>query len=285
MLTEISVSAPAKINIGLKVLPVRDDGFHSIESIFQTVGLYDELTVKLIDGFGRCEVSCADIVLPKKNTIESAYKAFSEVYGKIKSVSVFLKKGIPSGGGLGGGSSDAAAFVRALEKLNDVKLSDNELDSIAAKVGSDVFFFLRAASGAAIVTGRGEIVRHIKRRNDLTFLLVFPHVSSSTKEAYDLIDEFYSSGCSMVFPEVARLEGMYNEPLEKWAFKNSFTAVLKDKYTEIGSALIALFDLNAPYCDMSGSGSTVFGAFYRVGEAQAAAKKLKADGFRCAVVQ
>ena len=66
MLTEISVSAPAKINVGLKVLPVRDDGFHSIESIFQTVGLYDELSVKLIDGFGRCEVSCADIVLPKK---------------------------------------------------------------------------------------------------------------------------------------------------------------------------------------------------------------------------
>ena len=114
MLTEISVSAPAKINVGLKVLPVRGDGFHSIESIFQTVGLYDELTVKLIDGFGHCEVSCADIVLPKKNTIESAYKAFSEVYDKIKSVSVFLKKGIPSGGGLGGGSSDAAAFVRAL---------------------------------------------------------------------------------------------------------------------------------------------------------------------------
>ncbi|MGP1368543.1 MAG: 4-(cytidine 5'-diphospho)-2-C-methyl-D-erythritol kinase [Treponema sp.] len=285
MLTEISVSAPAKINVGLKVLPVRDDGFHSIESIFQTVGLYDELTVKLIDGFGRCEVSCADIVLPKKNTIESAYKAFSEVYGKIKSVSVFLKKGIPSGGGLGGGSSDAAAFVRALEKLNDVKLSDNELDSIAAKVGSDVFFFLRAASGAAIVTGRGEIVRHIKRRNDLSFLLVFPHVSSSTKEAYDLIDEFYSSGCSMVFPEVARLEEIYNSPLNKWTFKNSFTAVLKSKYAEIGNALTELSNVNAPYYEMSGSGSTLFGVFYSVGEAQAAAEKLKADGFKCTVVQ
>ncbi|MGP1475112.1 MAG: 4-(cytidine 5'-diphospho)-2-C-methyl-D-erythritol kinase [Treponema sp.] len=285
MLTEISVSAPAKINVGLKVLPVRDDGFHSIESIFQTVGLYDELTVKLIDGFGRCEVSCADIVLPKKNTIESAYKAFSEVYGKIKSVSVSLKKGIPSGGGLGGGSSDAAAFVCALEKLNDVKLSDNELDSIAAKVGSDVFFFLRAASGAAIVTGRGEIVRHIKRRNDLTFLLVFPHVSSSTKEAYDLIDEFYSSGCSMVFPEVARLEEIYNSPLNKWTFKNSFTAVLKSKYAEIGNALTELSNVNAPYCEMSGSGSTSFGVFYSFGEAQAAAEKLKADGFKCAVVQ
>lgn len=284
MLTEISVSAPAKINVGLKVLPVRDDGFHSIESIFQAVGLYDELTVKLIDGFGRCEVSCADIVLPKKNTIESAYKAFSEVYGKIKSVSVFLKKGIPSGGGLGGGSSDAAAFVRALEKLNDVKLSDNELDSIATKVGSDVFFFLRAASGAAIVTGRGEIVRRIKRRNDLTFLLVFPHVSSSTKEAYDLIDEFYSSGCSMVFPEVARLEEIYNSPLNKWTFKNSFTAVLKSKYAEIGNALTELSNVNAPYYEMSGSGSTLFGVFYSVGEAQAAAEKLKADGFKCTVV-
>ncbi len=285
MLTEISVSAPAKINVGLKVLPVRKDGFHSIESIFQTVGLYDDLNIKLIDGFGRCEVSCADIVLPKKNTIVSAYKAFSEVYGKIKSVSVFLKKGIPSGGGLGGGSSDAAAFVRALEKLNDVKLSDNELDSIAAKVGSDVFFFLRAADGAAIVTGRGEIVRHIKRRNDLSFLLVFPHVSSSTKEAYTLIDEFYSSGSSIAFPKVARIEEIYNSPLNKWTFKNSFTAVLKDKYAEIGNALTELSNVNAPYCEMSGSGSTLFGVFYSVGEAQAAAEKLKADGFKCTVVQ
>lgn len=285
MLTEISVSAPAKINVGLKVLPVRKDGFHSIESIFQTVGLYDDLNIKLIDGFGRCEVSCADIVLPKKNTIVSAYKAFFEICGGIKSVSVTVKKGIPSGGGLGGGSSDAASVIRALERLNGVKLSDEQLDSIAAKVGSDVFFFLRAVGGAAVVTGRGEIVRCIKRRNDLSFVLVFPPVSSSTKEAYALVDEFYSSGCSMVFPDVARLEGMYNEPLEKWAFKNSFTAVLKDKYTEIGSALIALSDLNAPYYDMSGSGSTVFGAFYRVGEAQVVAKKLKADGFRCAVVQ
>ena len=198
---------------------------------------------------------------------------------------MFLKKGIPSGGGLGGGSSDAAAFVRALEKLNDVKLSDNELDSIAAKVGSDVFFFLSATNGAAIVTGRGEIVRHIKRRNDLTFLLVFPHVSSSTKEAYDLIDEFYSSGCSMVFPEVARLEEIYNSPLNKWTFKNSFTAVLKSKYAEIGNALTELSNVNAPYCEMSGSGSTLFGVFYSVGEAQAAAEKLKADGFKCTVVQ
>ena len=285
MLTEISVSAPAKINVGLKVLPVRKDGFHSIESIFQTVGLYDDLNIKLIDGFGRCEVSCADIVLPKKNTIVLAYKAFSEICGGIKSVSVTVKKGIPSGGGLGGGSSDAASVIRALERLNGVKLSDEQLDSIAAKVGSDVFFFLRAASGAAIVTGRGEIVRHIKRRNDLTFLLVFPHVSSSTKEAYDLIDEFYSSGCSMVFPEVARLEEIYNSPLNKWTFKNSFTAVLKSKYAEIGNALTELSNVNAPYCEMSGSGSTLFGVFYSVGEAQAAAEKLKADGFKCTVVQ
>ena len=285
MLTEISVSAPAKINVGLKVLPVRKDGFHSIESIFQTVGLYDDLNIKLIDGFGRCEVSCADIVLPKKNTIVLAYKAFSEVYGKIKSVSVFLKKGIPPGGGLGGGSSDAAAFVRALEKLNNVKLSDNELDSIAAKVGSDVFFFLRAVGGAAVVTGRGEIVRCIKRRNDLSFVLVFPHVSSSTKEAYTLIDEFYSSGSNIAFPKVARLEEIYNSPLNKWTFKNSFTTVLKNKYAEIGNALTALSNVNAPYCEMSGSGSTLFGVFYSFGGAQAAAEKLKADGFKCTVVQ
>ncbi|MGP1458075.1 MAG: 4-(cytidine 5'-diphospho)-2-C-methyl-D-erythritol kinase [Treponema sp.] len=283
MLTEISVSAPAKINIGLKVLPVREDGFHSIESIFQTVDLCDELKVRVIGGAGQCEVICADTVLPENNTLTSAYRAFSEAAGKSLSVSVELKKQIPSGGGLGGGSSDAAALVRALEKLNGATLSEKELDSIAAKVGSDVFFFLHAKEkGAAIVTGRGEKIRCIRRREDLTFVLVFPEVSSSTKEAYALIDALYAVDRRReIFPDVSRLEEMYNGAVENWTFKNSFCAPLKKKYTEIGEAFAALSKVNAPYYEMTGSGSTLFGVFTDGRQAFAAVQKLRARGFRC----
>lgn len=283
MLTEITVSAPAKINIGLNVLPVREDGFHSIESIFQTVDLCDELKVRLTSGTGRCEVLCSSMVLPENNTISTAYKAFSDIAGKKSSVCIELKKNIPSGGGLGGGSSDAAALVRALEKLNGVTLSDKELDSIAEKVGSDVFFFLHAKeNGAAIVTGRGDCVRKIERRKDLIFVLVFPPVSSPTKEAYALIDELYASGVPWeVFPELGRLEEMYNGEVKSWTFKNAFHAPLEKKYTQIGTAFAALAKVNAPYYEMSGSGSTLFGVFTDGGKALASVQKLRAEGFKC----
>lgn len=283
MLTEITVSAPAKINIGLNVLPVRKDGFHSIESIFQIVDVCDELKVRAAGGFGQCRIVCADMIMPENNTITSAYQAFSEAAGKSVSVCVELKKNIPSGGGLGGGSSDAASLVRALEKLNSVTLSKKELDRIAAKVGSDVFFFLHAKeNGAAIVTGRGECVRTIERRTDLTFVLVFPPVSSSTKEAYALIDALYAAGEQQEsYPLLQRLEEMYRRDVKGWTFKNAFRLPLEKKYTQIRTAFAALSKVNAPYCEMSGSGSTLFGVFTDGKSALAAVQKLRAVGLKC----
>ena len=142
MLSEVCISSLAKINIGLKVLPKRDDGFHNIESIFQTVDIADELKVSLSDGNARCKVSCDSLRLPTENTITMAYNAFCTVTGmELPSVNVELTKRIPSGGGLGGGSSNAAALVRALQIITDITLSSEQLDKIAARVGSDVYFF------------------------------------------------------------------------------------------------------------------------------------------------
>ena len=189
MLTEIEEYAPAKVNIGLKVLPrTLNQAYHQIESIFQTVNLKDRLFIKVIDGYNNCSVTCKDIDLPEENTITLAYKAFKDVSGleKIASIQVNLEKHIPSGGGLGGGSSDAAALVKALEEIHSVKLNSEQYDKIAEKVGSDVFFFFHCdknGKGCAIVSGRGEIVNDIKLRTDLHFVLVFPKVHSSTKEA------------------------------------------------------------------------------------------------------
>ena len=117
--------AYAKVNFNLRVLPKRPDGFHNLESIFQTISLFDELEVSVEKETG-CFVECSSLALPDDNTLTSAYKAFCSVVNpqvKVPGVKVVLKKGIPAGGGLGGGSSDAAALVRVLERLCKVRLS------------------------------------------------------------------------------------------------------------------------------------------------------------------
>ena len=280
---EISGWAYAKINFGLRVLPGRADGFHGIESIFQTVDLFDELTLTVTAEKG-CFVHCSDMELPENNTLTKAYNAFCKVVDcEVPGVKVELKKGIPSGGGLGGGSSDAATLVRMLEKLCNVRLSDSDLDNIAAETGSDVFFFMHCdeqGRGCALVSGRGEVVKKIHGREDLFLVLIFPKVSSSTKEAYALVDEAFAGGKVLVSPEFDELELVYRKPPENWTFINTFTPVISKKYEEIGRAIEALKALNCNYAQMSGSGSTVFGVFASRQLAESAVEKL-ADSWNC----
>ena len=280
---EISGWAYAKVNFGLRVLPERADGFHGIESIFQTVDLYDQLILTECLEKG-CFVHCSDMELPENNTLTKAYNAFCKVVKcEVPGVQVELKKGIPSGGGLGGGSSDAAALVRMLEKLCDVRLSDSELDNIAAETGSDVFFFMHCdekGRGCALVSGRGEVVKKIHGREDLFLVMIFPKVSSSTKEAYALVDEALADGKILISPEFDELELVYRRPPENWTFINTFTPVISAKYKDIGRAIEALRALNCDYAEMSGSGSTVFGIFSSRQEAESAVKKL-AGSWNC----
>ena len=202
---------------------------------------------------------------------------------EVPGVRVELKKGIPSGGGLGGGSSDAAALTRMLETLCNVRLSDSELDNIAAGTGSDVFFFMHCdekGRGCALVSGRGEVVKKIHGREDLFLVMIFPKVSSSTKEAYALVDEALARGKVLVSPEFDELELVYRRPPEKWTFINTFTPVISAKYKEIGGAIEALQALNCDYAEMSGSGSTVFGVFASRLQAESAIEKL-AGSWNC----
>ena len=288
MLTEIEVFAPAKVNIGLKVLPrLENEAYHNIESIFQTVNIKDRLRIKIQEGFDSIKVVSEAFPLPEENTITKAYHSFRKVAGiqKIPSILVELEKQIPLGGGLGGGSSDAAAFILGLEKLLDIKLDGKGHDQIASETGSDVFFFFHMneeGKACALVTGRGEKVQEIQRRKDLYFLLVFPQLHSSTKEAYALVDRHYESGEAgkIIFPELKVLEKMYHSPLKCWRFVNSFTPPLAENYSEIRIALEALRETGAPFYDMSGSGATVFGVFDSRKEAEAAAEKLCSKGFK-----
>lgn len=285
-MNEFLINAPAKINLGLKVLPLREDGFHGIESIFSTVSLSDELIVKVLPGKNECIVDCDLIKLPQNNTIFKTYNAFRDLLGEdLPKMHVYIKKCIPSGGGLGGGSSDAASFLIALNKVCDANLSNVQFNKIAGLVGSDVFFFLNCDSnqnGAAVVTGRGEIVKPIQRRKDLHILMIFPGVHSSTKEAYALVDEFYESGKNMEYPSLDKLVDIYNGPISQWNFVNTFTSVISKKYSKIKQAIVDLKNNGALYTDMSGSGSTVFGVFASESDVNKARNALSSTWKVCA---
>ena len=287
MLLEVKTRAPAKVNIGLRVLPRRDDGFHGIEGIFQTVGFYDDLTVRLLPEQDCCRISCEGGVLPARNTITAAYRAFCRLTGRHDGVQVALTKRIPAGGGLGGGSSDAAAFTRAFARLTGVVPSVELLDAVAAQVGSDVFFFMRCDEngGAALVTGRGERVTPIAVRQGLHFVLVLPEVHSSTAEAYALLDEMKEAGDKTCFPQLEELTELYYGPLEGWTFANAFTLALERKYPVIGDALADIRRSGAVWAEMTGSGACVFGVYDSAVVAKSACRVLHKSWRRCVLAQ
>ena len=261
----VRVEAPAKINIGLRVLPSRKDGYHGIESVFQRIPFYDILTISYSSVIGRkCIVDCNKMLLPENNTVALAYKAFCELTGFSDSVYVHLEKHIPAGAGLGGGSSDAAALVNALEQVHGEILTNVQRKAIAAAVGSDVFFFLDKEAmnqGCAVVSGRGEELNAFSARKDIFFILICPDVHSSTKEAYQLVDAWYGSEWKWSGLQLASLVEEYVSCVKNWRFINSFEEPLKVRYPEIGTAIKDLQHAGAAFVQMSGSGSSVYGVF------------------------
>jgi 4-diphosphocytidyl-2-C-methyl-D-erythritol kinase len=212
--------------------------------------------------------------LPEDNTLQGAYRGFCEETGADPGIRVTLKKRIPSGAGLGGGSSDAAALVRALERLCGFPPDPEKRARIAARVGSDVFFFL-LAEGCAVVTGRGENVRPIKARKDLFFAPLFPEEAVSTGEAYRLLDESFAAGYAPCAPALRELEAMYYGPVEDWRFTNCFFGPVSARHPAIVRALEGLREAGADFAAMSGSGSAVFGVFVSSLKARWALQKLK----------
>lgn len=308
MLETVTTFALAKINLGLKVKKARSDGFHNIASIFSTVNLRDELTVSLTDENNHqisdecCKVDCKseiqeNFVLPDENTLTKAYKAFCVLTDNKKGVYVKLKKRIPVGSGLGGGSSDASSFIQSLNLLFGTQLDESAQMKIAEKVGSDCFFFTKSlfdsksknGSYVAFVEGRGEKVSRIEMRNDYSILLLIPEVSVSTKIAYDLVDKYYSLNKSLIskekidkknFTDKELFENIYKMPIKDWkklGLSNDFTNPIIENYPKIKNALNAMSLVGADFVDMSGSGSTIYGIFENQKKAITAKKMLESN--------
>ena len=147
----------SKINLGLKVLNLRDDNYHNISSVFIEVDLYDTLTFIPSSSFS---LNCSNNIIPinRENTITKAYKLLNKKFNFKDHYKILLEKNIPIGGGMGGGSSNAAFTLKALNKLNNLKLTNKQLYETGLKIGSDVPFFIEG--GIKLVSGRGEIINN-----------------------------------------------------------------------------------------------------------------------------
>ena len=173
--------APAKINLGLKIICKRNDGYHNILSIFQAVDLYDEIE---ITSANKTELICSHPEVPtnSENLILKADNLLRKQYSNLHPVCFTLKKHIPIGAGLGGGSTDAAAALRGLKSSHNLDIADNLLDEYALELGSDVPFFLK--QGTAVVSGRGNIIEAINWPYNFTYVIVYPNFALSTSWAY-----------------------------------------------------------------------------------------------------
>jgi len=266
ILREISVFAPAKVNLHLAVHERRKDGFHDLESLFLALNFGDSLNFRVISEVSSIDIDMEAVPL-QENIIYKAVKLFQDKTGFCTGLKIEVDKRIPLGGGLGGGSSDAAATLLALNKLAGSPLSREELLQMAAALGSDVPFFIYETP-TAYVTGRGENITP-KDMPQMFLVLVNPGFPSDTARAYSLLDEHRGK------------KDFYREPrnltaLEWGKFKNDFLDVFTEKERAVYNEIISeLRELGAFYANLSGAGATCFGVFEKEEQAKKAAEALQ----------
>jgi 4-diphosphocytidyl-2-C-methyl-D-erythritol kinase len=251
------VNSFAKINLGLSVLGRRADGYHEIQTIFQTISLCDELEFRPSD---RLELNCENLPdTPKEeNLIWKAAAALIAKTTEKRGVSITIRKNIPMGAGLGGGSGNAAAALLGLCRFWNIDPPESDLSAMAASLGSDIPFFL--SGGTAMGTGRGEKIELLPDIPAGHLVVIFPGVHVSTAEAYR------SLNLGLTSPARAhRIQNLYGQAQKGKAFLaeifNDFEASVLTAYPPIMEAKRFLQDRGAMATLLSGSGSSVFGFF------------------------
>ncbi|WP_375584080.1 4-(cytidine 5'-diphospho)-2-C-methyl-D-erythritol kinase [Cyclobacterium xiamenense] len=242
----------AKINLGLRILGKRSDGFHEIESCLYPIPLTDALEMIPSRSFTFASSGNAIPGNEADNLIVKAYRMLAADFHEVSPVAFHLHKHIPIGAGLGGGSSDAAFALAALNKIFDLNISDQTLANYAGKLGSDCPFFIR--NKPQLARGRGEILEEVKLSLAGNWLfLVHPAIHIGTAEAY--------AGVRPA-PTAKKLPEVLVDPASwKQDLINDFEISIFSKYPEIAAIKAQLYAAGAWYAAMSGSGSAVIGLF------------------------
>ncbi|HYG08652.1 MAG TPA: 4-(cytidine 5'-diphospho)-2-C-methyl-D-erythritol kinase [Pyrinomonadaceae bacterium] len=266
----------AKINLTLRVHGRRADGYHEIETVFQTVTLHDRLTFEAQDD-ARLELVCDAPGVPcdESNLVHRAGIALRERYGAGRGARVSLEKRIPAGGGLGGGSSNAAVALVGLARLWKIEADRHALAEIGVSLGADVPFFL--TGGTALGTGRGTDIHALADVPPKQLLLITPRVRVSTAEAYKSLNAHaLTKAVSPVNLTVSRAQAEISGSLHA-ALSNDFEPVVYRLYPEIERARDALMAAGASGALLSGSGASVFGLFENVWERDRAQARLRVE--------
>lgn len=259
----VRILAPAKVNLVLRVLGRRPDGYHDLWSLMHTVGLEDELRLCLIDAApGTVRLHCDDPSLPTdgRNLVVRAARAVLDRGRVGTGVEIELQKRIPAGAGLGGGSSDAAATILGLIRLLDLRWSREECERLGQELGSDVPFFFSAPS--AIVSGRGETVTACPLAGERWGVLVHPGFPIETRWAYQRLAESRSGVAPLEGPlaGLPRRDGLQWDDVTRLMI-NDFEASLLPTFPALRTIKNRLLSEGAEQALLSGSGSTVFGVF------------------------
>ena len=244
----------AKINLGLNIVSRRPDGYHNLETIFYPIAIKDALeVVPAVEKKGSFKQSGIPVDgTPEQNLVMKAYSLLKKEFS-IPEADIYLRKNIPFGAGLGGGSADAAFMLKILNNFAELNLSDEKLENLAAQIGADCPFFIQ--NKPVFATGIGNIFTPIDLSlKDYCIVLIKPDIHVSTKEAY-----------AMVTPKQASipLTEIIKTPIETWkdTMLNDFEASVFPQHPAIKEIKEKLYDFGAIYSSMSGSGSSVFGIF------------------------
>jgi 4-diphosphocytidyl-2-C-methyl-D-erythritol kinase len=274
------LKARAKINLSLDVKGNRPDGYHEICTIMQTLEFYDRIWVWIIDSGVQIQCTNNEVPCDEQNTAYKAAALMQRKY-KIKSgIAVKIEKNIPVAAGLGGGSSDAAAVIKAINRKFALKLTTEQLMETGREIGADVPFCI--LGGTALAEGTGEKLTPLRPLPFLRVVLVSPRIKVSTAKIFGQ----YNEKLVKTRPDTdALLKAIDNGDIKTLAggMVNVLESVTAKEHKIIKKIKTALIKYGAAGSLMSGSGPTVFGLFYDDDKAVAAAKKFHKKGFECVV--
>jgi 4-diphosphocytidyl-2-C-methyl-D-erythritol kinase len=272
------IKSYAKVNLGLKILDLLPDNYHSIFTIMQEINLYDTIQIYK-NNTSKLRIDCqGSIPVPNNddNLCIKAAKLIFNNYNINQGLNISLVKNIPTSAGLGGGSSNAAAILCALNDIFELNINNNELHELAFELGCDIPFFING--GIQISEGKGE--KLTKLNLDLTnynILLVYPNFNVSTKWAYS----FFKNNLSKTF-DCDKFRS-FQDGLDWELFENDFENIIKLTYPEVVEIRKILKSQSSLFISLSGSGSTMFGVFEDFLKADIAYHQLKT--YHCHIVE
>lgn len=256
----MEIMAPAKLNLYLKVLGSREDGYHNIGTLFERISIFDRIRLEISDFPTKIEALGADIPTGTDSLLGRTIAEFNLASDNTSNFSVKIEKNIPVAAGMGGGSSDVASLLMGLNKITGNPLNSEQLEQIAGRLGADIPFFLKNIS-FGIGTKRGDVVKKVSTDLKLGHVIVNPPLQVETKSVYDRV-----SGFNLTKEDAwATMLTLFLEKRDITSLadylRNDLQQIVLREFPVVGDAISFLLSLGARRALMTGSGPTVFGIF------------------------